>query len=299
MTVRLEKSVAARLAADLAPECGEVLSAFRAKRDGWVKMPDELELIRKNCGLGDQYVIAYEDERRINGCLFKSMFPQNTTEALKELDAEFAALSEEEKLALFEDESESPLSEILDFDVFFPKTEEAREEARKQFESLSAEEQKQVVTSTALFFSFFYAFFYNSLSLMVHGQKLTTLVPLAMQGDKEAFCKAAQIDRNLLTGHPYFRETYAKLQAGEDKGFLGALLYRIGNPTTRGKLRFPALFMVFATLEYFNWLDDFTAPEILDICDDAKLDRFQNRIEDENYLIKRRLEYRRYQKISK
>jgi hypothetical protein len=56
--------------------------------------------------------------------------------------------------------------------------------------------------------------------------------------------------------------------------------------------------MVFATLESFHLLDAFTATEILDICDEAKLDRFQNRIEDENYLIKRRREYRRFQKIT-
>jgi hypothetical protein len=118
-----------------------------------------------------------------------------------------------------------------------------------------------------------------------------------LQGDKEAFCKAVQIDRNLLTGLPYFRDTYARLQSGEDNDFLDALLYRIGNPTLRGKIRFPALYMVFATLDSFNWLDDFTASEILDICDEAKLDRFQNRIVDENYLNKRRIEYRRMQKI--
>jgi len=149
-----------------------------------------------------------------------------------------------------------------------------------------------------MFIAFFYSFFYNMLSLMVHGQKLTTLVPLALQGNKEAFCKAVQIDRNLLTGHTYFKDTYARLQTGEDKEFLDALLYRVGNPTTRGKLRFPALYMVFTILDSFDWLDDFTAPEILDICDEARLDRFQNRIDDENQLTKRRIEYRRFQKTS-
>ncbi|MER0216991.1 MAG: hypothetical protein DU481_12555 [Nitrosomonas sp.] len=57
------------------------------------------------------------------------------------------------------------------------------------------------------------------------------------------------------------------------------------------------MYSLFATLDLFEWLDDFTAPEILDMCDEAGLDRYQNRIEDENYLIKRRLEYRKKQKI--
>jgi len=54
---------------------------------------------------------------------------------------------------------------------------------------------------------------------------------------------------------------------------------------------------MFATLEPFGWLDDFTASEILDMCDEAGLDRYQNRIEDENNLVRRRLEYREKQKI--
>lgn len=296
---RIEKSLARRLAVLTAPECGEVLSDFRSKRDGWVKMPSELENIRKSVGVNDIYVHTYEDENRIWSCLCRGLFPEDPLGQLKQLDEEFLALSEEEKLALFDDDSVSALDEAIDFswEVIFPKTEEAKEAARKKFEILSDEEKKTAVYRTAMFVIFYYAFFYNLLSVMVHGQKLTTLVPLALQGDQEAFCKAVQIDRNLLTGHPYFRDTYARLLAGENKVFLDALLYRIGNPTTRGKVRFPALYMVFSTLESFGWLSDFTASEILDICDEAQLDRFQNRIEDENYLIKRRLEYRRMQKI--
>lgn len=301
MSSRIEKSIAQHLAVTLAPECGEVLSDFRIKRDGWVKMPDEIELVLKNLGLGAYYVIAYEDELRIHNCLYKAIFPENTVEELKKIDAEFFAASEEEKLALINQEwLFSPDGEIqFEWEDFFPKTKEAKEVAKRRFEALSEEEKKEVVFRVAMFIAFFYSFFYNMLSLMVHGQKLTTLVPLALRGDKEAFCKAVQIDRNLLSGHPYFQDTYARLQAGEDKDFLDALLYRIGNPSTRGKLRFPALYMVFTILESFDWLDDFTASEILNICDEAELDRFQNRIEDENYLTKRRIEYRRFQKISK
>ena len=185
------------------------------------------------------------------------------------------------------------------FDTFFPKTESERENARNVFESLNETEQTAVITRTQYFLFFIYASFYNLLSVMIHGQKLTTLVPLAMQGDKEAFCKSVQIDRNLLTGHPYFKNTYARLLRGEDQDFLECLLYRMGNPTTRSRIRFPTLYMVFATLESFQCLDEHTASEILDICDTAQLDRFQNRIEDENNLIRRRRDYRNMQKLAK
>lgn len=129
----IEKSVARFLAIELAPECGEVLSDFRAKRDGWVKMPDEIEQGLKNLGLGAYYVIAYEDELRIHGCLYKAIFPKHTVKDLKELEAEFIAASEEEKLAFFKDETSFSLDGEVRFEWkdFFPKTEEAKDAAKK------------------------------------------------------------------------------------------------------------------------------------------------------------------------
>ena len=54
--------------------------------------------------------------------------------------------------------------------------------------------------------------------------------------------------------------------------------------------------MLFGILESFQWLNDLKHEEILDICDEAGLDRYQNRIEDVNYITKRLAEYRRWQK---
>lgn len=293
---RVEKVLARRLAVMLSPECGEVLASFREKRDGWVRFQPELELVRKNSGLGDTYVLTYEDELRIYSCLMRAIYPENTEEAVKAVDAEFCQASSDEKLAFINEVTDEALEGLI---ASFDLSDEEREKQRQLFEALPEDEKAAEIRKLQYVLAYVFAYFYNTLSLMVHGQKLTTLVPLAMQGDKEAFAKAVQIDRNLLAGHPYFKSTYERLQTGEDKDFLDAVLYRIGNPTTRGKIRFPALYMVFATLDSFRWLDDFTASEILDICDEAGLDRFQNRIEDETYLNKRRAEYRRYQKAGK
>lgn len=293
---RIEKSLVHNITMMLAPECGGILSDFRVQHNGWVKLPDILEQCRKNSGLGDAYVLAYENETRIYFSLCKAIFPENTEAKIKQLNTEVLSATPEERMELFSlfqsEEFDLTLDNILSV------TDEERERYRKEYEALSAKEKYNCILCTQFFLTFLYSHFYNNLSLMVHGQKLTTLVPLAMQGDKEAFCKAVQIDRNLLTGNSFFRDTYADLQSGSDKDFLNAILYRIGNPTIRGRIRFPALYMVFATLDSFHLLDDFTASEILDICDEAKLDRFQNRIEDENYLIKRRSEYRRFQKVT-
>lgn len=125
---------------------------------------------------------------------------------------------------------------------------------------------------------------------------MTSLVPRAMRGDDDAFLKAIQIDRQLLKAHPYFIERYATaFQKGEVE-FLNNVSYRLTNPHLRGKILYPGIYVVFAILEVMGWLDDLTHEEILDICDAAGLDRWQNRIEDVNYLTKRLAGYRRYQK---
>ncbi len=299
MQLHIEKSIARLLAAKLAPECGEVLSLYRAKSDGWIKMPKEFEFIRENCGLGDLYVLAYEEESRILSCLIKSSFPGEDIEKLKQFNDEVIATAKKEELHSLElylnDSIGDDLADL--FKAIFESTEEEREAAEKRLLALPEEERILAFVTVQLLFAFIYAYFYNHIALMVHGQKLTTLVPLALQGDKKAFCKAIQIDRNILTGHPYFRDTYARLQTGEDPNFLDDVTSYIKRPPIRGRIRFPALYMLFAILDGFKRLDDFTASEILDICDDAKLDRFQNRIEDEASLNKKRIEYRKNQKI--
>lgn len=299
MQSRIEKSIARLLTVKFAPECGCVLALYRAKRDGWIKMPEEMEQIRKNSGLGNAYVIAYEAEPRILSCLMKSICPEDTVKKFKEFDDDLIAIDEKDKLELV-----GKLLDELENDNLSESSTETEEEfikayetAQKELETVSEEEKAAILIQIQLFFAFFYAYFYNHIALMVHGQKLTTLVPLALQGDQKAFCKAVQIDRNLLTGHPYFKDTYSRLLTGDDPKFLKAIASHLNRPPIQGKIRFPGLYMVFAVLDGFKWLDDFTATEILDICDDAGLDRYQNRIEDESYLIKRRLEYRKKQKI--
>jgi len=143
--------------------------------------------------------------------------------------------------------------------------------------------------------------FFNTLSLMVHGAKLTALVPRAMAGDDACLLKAVQIDRYLLTHHPYFRERKLKAQDQQnvnkaERDFLGKLLYRERNTILRGKVRYPALYMLFGILEACRWLNDLKHEEILDLCDKTGLDRYQNRIGDVVCITKRLREYRRWQK---
>lgn len=299
MQSRIEKSIARFLSVTLAPECGEVIKTLRTKRNGWIKMPDELEQLRKNSGLGDTYVLLYEAEPRIYFCLYKAIFSEDTAKQLEQFDAELAEISEAEKLKMLKDFDNDLSDETISAEIEENVSQEeiTPEAVQAEFEALPEEERTAIIQRIQLGLAFFYATFFNSIALMVHGQKLTTLVPLALKGDKKAFCKAVQIDRNLLTGHPYFQDTYARLQTGENPNFLCDVLTHMNRPPIQGRIRFPALYALFATLDLFGWLNDLSAPEILDMCDEAGLDRYQNRIEDENYLIKRRLEYRKKQKL--
>lgn len=298
MQSRIEKSIARFLAIVLAPECGEVFKTLHVKHAGWIKMPEKLELLRKNSGLGDSYVLLYEAEPQINDCFSEFIFPENTNKQLARFDTEVSALSEAEKLAILKDFNDDSSDENIGapFKDILSQLKAVPEAAQRELDTLSENEKVAILHPIKPFLAFLYATFFNGVSLMAHGQKLTTLVPLALRGDQKAFCKAVQIDRNLLTGHLYFQDTYARLQTGENPNFLNAVLTHIKRPSIQGRIEYPALYSLFATLDTFGWLDDFTASEILDICDEAELDRYQNRIEDENYLIKRRLEYRNKQK---
>ncbi len=128
---------------------------------------------------------------------------------------------------------------------------------------------------------------------------MTSLVPKALSGDDGAFCRAVKIDRNLLAHHPYFIERKQRAQEKGEQEFLRHLSYHDSSPGLKGKIRYPGLYMVFAMLESVNWLDDLAHSEILDICDTAGLERWQNRIDDVNYVTKRLLDYRKGQKLGR
>jgi hypothetical protein len=140
------------------------------------------------------------------------------------------------------------------------------------------------------------ASFYNFVALMVHGRKLTQLVSEAMMGNDDSFCLAVHIDRNILEQIPYFKDRYLKAQQEGEQGFIEALNYRTQSPQLKGKIRHRALYMLFAILESTQWLDELKHREILDICDRLNLDDYENRIETENALTKRLIEYRQFQK---
>jgi hypothetical protein len=293
--MRPKKSQAIALVSKNAPDYVECFKDFQAYDRGWLIWPEKLVQIKDNLRL-DYYVRLYEDQKKVNVCLALFLMGEK---GWKEWNDELRALSPKES----EDTIESFVQELLDDDEWvkslipdIPQTTEEEIKAKEQFELLSEEEKNLYIKRFSFLFLHVLSSIHNYFSIMVHGESMTSLVPKAISGDDDAFCRAVKIDRNLIISHPYFKERYQKAQADGDRDFLRRIATNQTSPNLLGRIRYPGLYIIFAMLDALKWLDDLTANEILDICDAARLDRWQNRIEDTIAVNKQLARYRRYQK---
>jgi hypothetical protein len=157
--------------------------------------------------------------------------------------------------------------------------------------TLPPEEQRQAEKDMQLFATQFYFIVYNALSVMAYGESLTSLVQRALAGGDgadAAMCKAVRVDNNLRQ-HPKFMARYLFAANNSETGFLNKY-NNTATPLTY-KIRYPGLYYLFALLDNFGLLDQLSNPQLLDLCDHARLDKWENRIEDDGYLAKRRSEY--------
>lgn len=291
MKIRSSKTLAIKAAARLTPQYADLVHDLQ-KTNGRISFSSEILAIQNYIG---SYVLMYDDERKIGRAVLLVLMG---ADGYKEFISDINALSPEDQQELINEISVTEDNDLVEaFSEFqIPSTPEEWQAGRDDLAKLPEEERKEIEKRSAYFWCFFFSSFFNTLSLMVHGARLTTLIPQAIAGDDEAFLKAIQIDRMLLIHYPYFRERKIRAQNDGETEFLRSISYRESNPPVRGKIEYPALYMLFGVLDSFQWLDDLKHKEILNICDDAGLDRYQNRIEDVGYLTKRLSEYRRYQK---
>ncbi|WP_371325458.1 hypothetical protein VX159_08045 [Dechloromonas sp. ZY10] len=288
--LKLPKDLALNFAKHWTPIYAEIFQELKAE-GGRIQAGKRFAEIRQKFGVS--YVLLYDHERKPGIAIMLALLGED---GFKQFNQDSATWSEQEINNFFKEiESQEFQKELLDH-LNLTETEAEWAEQKTLFESLP-EDQKTASQKTAVFlFSGFFAHFFNTMALMTHGATMTSLIAQAMQGDDEAFGKAVQVDRFLLTHHPDFMARKQRAQDEGDRRFLSALAYRESNPNLKGKIRYPALFMLFGLLESFQWLDSLRHEEILDLCDEIGLDRFQNRIEDVNYLTKRLIEYRKFQK---
>ncbi len=291
MGMRPSKETTLKTAILLTPKYAELLKELQ-KSKGRPAFASKIFQIQNNIG---QYVLMYDDERKIGRSFFLYLIGkdgfQNFISELNELNES----QQQEMIDEFATYDEKELDELFS-DFVIPATDQEWKASEEAFLKLPEDQQQEVRTKSAYIWSFIFSTFFNSLALMVHGTKLTTLVPQAVAGDDESFLKAIQIDRMLLLHYPYFKERKFRAQNEGDVEFLQKISYRESNPPMRGKIQHPAIYVLFAILESFRWLDDLTHDEILRICDDAGLDRFQNRLGDTNSITKHLKRYRQYQK---
>lgn len=289
--VRPDRETVVALVIQTLPQYLEILDDCR-DRESWRAIAQRFGTFIKRLKI-EGYVHLYEDEKNIAGALLMALLSKKEQ---AELAAEINAASPEEQQEMMREwaRSGSELDQLSD--KLLPTDPELIRKQRKAFEKLEGEERAEAVRRSQYLLGSAMAWLYNVLAVMVFGERMTSLVPKALAGDKEAFARAVQIDKNLIHEHPEFREIHRKATIENDADFLGKVGYRLAAPVTRGRIRHFGIFMLFAMLETLGWLDDLKHREILDICDAANLDRWQNRIEDENAVTKCLQKYRRYQK---
>jgi hypothetical protein len=257
--------------------------------NGWFRFPPLLVNAIRNLKI-ESYPLLYENEHSIARILLKAFMDDAE---INEFSVEFEAASVDERGAVLESLSVD-FDEVVD-SLEIPKTPRQQKEANRVFDALSEEERTEAVRVAQHVYCFLFASFFQNLSMMVHGEKLTSLVAQAKAGNDDAYVKAVQIDRRILTSIPFFKERFERAQDEADSNFNDLIAYRLRCPPYQGKIRFKSLWMAFSFLDQFGWLDLLTHGEILNICDDAGVGGYRNRIEDPKYLSKRLAAYREFQ----
>lgn len=283
----IDQSSAAEFLRSTIPEWTWLVAHIESE-DGHFRFPPLVTRAIVNLKI-ESYPLLYENEAAIGLIMFRAFM---TKEELIELNAQLEQQSPEERGQTMR-ELVDGMSEV-DEAFEFPKTPAAEKRAQVQFDALPKEDQAEAVRMAQHLWMGFLAGFFQNVSVMVHGEKLTSLVAQAKAGSDEAFCKAVQIDKRILTTIPYFKQRFEQAALEGDQNFSDALTYRLRCPLYQGKIRHKSLWMAFAFLDMVGLLDTLKHQEILDLCDDAGVGGYANRIEDVKHLSKRLADFRRF-----
>lgn len=253
-----------------------------------MRFPQEVSTAIGNLKI-ESYPLLYENEAAIGVIVLHAFM---SIEEIQQFAAELDAATPEER----GEELRGLLDGLDQLDLAFeiPKTPADRARAESAFKALSTQEQAQAVKTTQYLWMGFLAGFFQNLSMMVHGEKLTALVAQAKAGDDEALCKAVQIDKRTLTTISHFKRRFEQATLAGDQDFVDRLAYRLQCAPYKGKIRHKALWMAFAFLDAAGLLDSMRHQELLDLLDEAGVGGYANRIEDVKHLSKRLVDYRRF-----
>lgn len=167
--------------------------------------------------------------------------------------------------------------------------------------SLPLDERQRAEKDAQLSAGLFLFILHNSVAVMAYGESLTSLVQRTLAGGldaDEAMCKAVRVD-NGLRRHPEFAARY--LAASERSDADTMRKYNLTISPLTNKIRYTGLYFLLSLLDCFGLLDRLTNAQLGDLCDHARLDKWENRIEDGGYLGRRRNEYlaNKYRQLSR
>ncbi|HUX80431.1 MAG TPA: hypothetical protein VMW10_11925 [Alphaproteobacteria bacterium] len=293
-SLKLTREFASSYLKEIIPEYEEML-VFIEQNGGWINMPPKMIEIIDRLKLHNYPELYRSAEMHAKMLLLAFM----SVEELNTLGAEFKLMSDNDKVYCMQDLVQFMGDTSDAFLESIPDTPEKEQATKTALNKLSSEDQAKAVKQAQIAMLAFLASFYSTISIMVHGRKMTDLVQAAEQGDDDAYCLAVQIDKRILSALPYFKERYEKAISSVEIDFLDKLHYRITNPLLRSKIRYKTLWLTFAFLDECGYLDgSLKHREILDICEEAGVGGHLNRIEDVGSLSKRLREYREFQKIN-
>lgn len=289
MSGYIDLQSAGDLLKSLIPDAEWFLAQIESKQ-GNFRFPAYLSNVITNLKI-EAYPLLYQNENAIGAIMFKGFMSDD--EFTKLIDY-IEKATPEERGQLMLDSSNDENQTLDGFTI--PKTQADQIEADKIFNSLTPEQQQQSIKTSQHFFCSFFASFYQTLSIMVHGEKLTSLVAQAKAGNDAAFVKAVQIDKRILTVIPYFIERFNRASNDDNSDFFDQLSYRLQCAPYKGKIRHKSLWLAFSILDQLNLLNNLKHSQILEVCDEAGVGGYENRIQSVKHLTNRLKEYREFQK---
>lgn len=215
----------------------------------------------------EDYPILYRDERLIWA---NFLFGELGRDNFQAFCAEAETLSLEARsdllLSMVSDAEEEVAGVV---DSLFIKDKRVLVRLRRDFRRLSPSQQKGAVESARRCAGALLAGFYQSMSLMTHGEKLTSLVAKAIDGDIEAAAKAIQVDKRIYLEIPEIKRMWFRIMSSPGTPEARRFLAAHGVAPFGGGLEYRAAYLIVALLDQLQLLDAISNVRLLELMDRA------------------------------
>jgi len=214
-------------------------------------LPIQISQIIIDLGMQD-YSSLYIDKSNLNTLFIEGL----------ELSAEFKQAFHqvnqipEENVHQFMDEYLKNLSQLDLDDVLTDEQEEVEDELPD--EQLNA--LKSLIKWCLLWM-------HDLTSLMVHGERIFSLVQKAIAGNRSAMLKVLQTDPSSFQYIPEFQKIHAQAVVSREKKFLNSMNHHLNNRVGQSKLSHRMIYTVIFLLDTLQILGNMTNKDVLELCD--------------------------------